>query len=239
MMDSFEGIQTQQLSRSGLTNETRSTTPLGGGGAPSSSQSQSQDTYSFDNVRSTPRRIGGHSRTGSATSSESSNDGIEWEDEARYYDTDEGEDGEEHSMDEDGEDEDEYEYDDNYQEQDTQRLLASSSNTRTGGLGMGMRVGETGTGTTIGLDFEHNHGREYNQEYDALPLTTVDGERHGSKNKRSSSARQKSRRDRHNNLHPGVPVMGLGSVRTEQERLIAARQVRIKMMWNVFYVFAW
>lgn len=241
MMDSFEGIQTQLLSRPGLTNETRSTTPLGGEGAPSSSQGRSQDTYSFDNVRSTPRRIGGHSRTDSATSSDSSNDGIEWENEARYYDTDEEEghdDREERSMDEDDEDEDEYEYDDNYQEQDTQRLLASSSNARAGGLGMGMRVGETGTGTTIGLDFEHHHGREYNQDYDALPLTTVDGERHGSKNRRSS-ARQKSRRDRHNSLHPGVPVMGLSSVRTEQERLIAARQVRIKMMWNVFYVFAW
>lgn len=244
MMDSFEGIQTQQLSRSGPTNETRSTTPPGGGGGgtPSSSQGQSQDTYSFDNVRSTPRRIGGHSRTDSATSSDSSNDGIEWEDEARYYDTDEeGEhdDGEGSMMDEDDEDEDEYEYDDNYQEQDTQRLLASSSNARTGGLGMGMRVGETGTGTTIGLDFELNRGREYDQEYDALPLTTVDGERHGSKNRRSSSARQKSRRDRHKILHPGVPAMGLASVRTEQERLIAARQVRIKMMWNIFYVFAW
>lgn len=240
MMDSLEDIQTQQLSRSGLTNKTRSTTPPGGGGAPSSSQGQNQDTYSFDNVQSTPRRIGGHSRTDSAASSESSNDGIEWEDEARYYDTEaeeEHDDGGEHSMDEDDEDEDDYEYDDNYQEQDTQRLLASSSNTRTGGLGMGMRVGETGTGTTIGLDFEHNHRREYDQEYDALPLTTVDGERHGSKNKRS--ARQNSRRDRYRILHPGVPVTGLGSVRTEQERLIAARQVRIKMMWNVFYVFAW
>ncbi|KAF9138237.1 Triose-phosphate Transporter [Mortierella sp. GBA39] len=238
-MDSLEDIQTQQLSRSGLINKTRSTTPPGGGGAPSSSQGQNQDTYSFDNVQSTPRRIGGHSRTDSATSSESSNDGIEWEDEARYFDTEEEEehdDGEEHSMDEDDEDEDDYEYDDNYQEQDTQRLLASSSNTRTGGLGMGMRVGETGTGTTIGLDFEHNHRREYDQEYDALPLTTVDGERRGSKNKRS--ARQNSRRDRHRILHPGVPVTGLGTVRTEQERLVAARQVRIKMMWNVFYVFA-
>ncbi|KAG9066231.1 Triose-phosphate Transporter [Linnemannia hyalina] len=238
-MDSLEDIQTQQLSLSGLTNKTRSTTPPGEGGAPSSSQGQSQGMYSFDNVQSTPRRIGGHSRTDSATNSESSNDGIEWEDEARYFDTEEEEehdDGEEHSMDEDDEDEDDYEYDDNYQEQDTQRLLASSSNARTGGLGMGMRVGETGTGTTIGLDFEHNHRREYDQEYDALPLTTVDGERHGSKNKRS--ARQNSRRDRHRILHPGMPVTGLGSVRTEQEQLIAARQVRIKMMWNVFYVFA-
>ncbi|KAF8944847.1 Triose-phosphate Transporter [Haplosporangium gracile] len=242
-MNSFEGIQTQQPSRTGLTNETHSTSPPEGGGATSSS-SQGQDTCSFDNVRSTPRRMGSHSRTDSTTSSESSNDGIEWEDEPRYYDTDgeeEGDDGEEHSMDEDDEDEDEYEYDDDYQEQDTHRLLASSSNTRTGGLGMGMRVGETGTGTTIGLDFEHNHGREYNQEYDALPLTTVDGElsRHGSKSKRLSSSRRKSRRDRHRIHHPNMPVMGLGSVRTEQERLIAARQVRIKMMWNVFYVFAW
>ncbi|KAF9152188.1 Triose-phosphate Transporter [Linnemannia schmuckeri] len=243
MMNSIEGIQTQQPSRLGFTNEAHSTSPPEGGGATSSS-SQGQDTYSFDNVRSTPRRMGGHSRTDSATSSESSNDGIEWEDEARYYDTDgeeEGDDGEEHSMDEGDEDEDEYEYDDNYQEQDTQRLLASSSNTRTGGLGMGMRVGETGTGTTIGLDFEHNHGREYNQEYDVLPLTAVDGElsRHGSKGKRSSSSNRKSRRGQHRILHPDVPVMGLGSARTEQERLIAARQVRIKMMWNVFYVFAW
>lgn len=243
MMDSFTGIQTQQLPRSGITNETRPTTaPEAGGGAPSLSQGQDQDTYSFDNVRATPRRIGGHSRTDSATSSESSNDGIEWEDEARYYDTDEVDEGEEHSMDggDDEEDEDEYEYDDNYQEQDTQRLLASSSNTRTGGLGMGIRVGETGTGTTIGLDFEHNRGREYDQEYEALPMTTVEGElsRHGSKRK-SSSFRRKSRRDRHGAPQPGAPVMGLGGVRTEQERLIAARQVRIKMMWNVFYVFAW
>ncbi|KAG0290539.1 Triose-phosphate Transporter [Linnemannia gamsii] len=239
-MDSFEGIQSQKLSRPDITNEARSTTPPeAGGGAPSSRLEQDQDTYSFDNVRATPRRIGGHSRTDSATSSESSNDGIEWEDEARYYDTDEGDEGEEHSMGEgdDEEDEDEYEYDDNYQEQDTQRLLASSSNTRTGGLGMGMRVGETGTGTTIGLDFEQNRGREYDQEYDALPMTTVDGElsRHASKRK-SSSSRRKSR---HGILQSGVPAMGLGGVRTEQERLIAARQVRIKMMWNVFYVFAW
>jgi hypothetical protein len=241
MMDSFEGIQTQQLSRSGITNETRSTTPPeAGGGAPSLRQGQDQNTYSFDNVRSTPRRIGGHSRTDSVSSSESSNDGIEWEDEARYYDSDEGDEGEEHSMDEgdDEEDEDDYEYDD--QEQDTQGLLAPSSNARSGGLGMGMRVGETGTGTTIGFDFEHNQGRDYDQEYDALPLTTVDRElsRHGSK-KKSSSSRRKNRRDRHGIFQPGVPVMGLGSVRTEQERLIAARHVRIKMMWNVFYVFAW
>jgi len=205
-----------------------------------------EGTYSFDNVQSTPRRIA-HTRTDSASSSESSNDGIEWEDEARYYDTDDGEDvdeedGNDHSMDED---EEEYEYD--YQEQDTQQLLASSSKTRKGGLGMGMRVGETGTGTTIGLDFELSRGRGYDQEYDALPLTTVDrdlsGRHDGSRNKSSSSSssRRKGRRDRHRILHPGVPVMssGAGDVRTEQERLLAARQVRIKMLWNIFYVFAW
>jgi hypothetical protein len=100
---------------------------------------------------------------------------------------------------------------------------------------MGMRVGETGTGTTIGLDFEHNHGRQYDQDYDALPLTTV----HGSRSKKSRRKGRSRRADRHHILEPGVPVMGLGSIRTEQERLIAERQVRIKMMWNVFYVFAW
>ncbi|KAF9098460.1 Triose-phosphate Transporter [Mortierella sp. AD031] len=238
-MDSLEGIHAP--SRPG-TNETHSTTPPGGAAATSPALDQDQETYSFDNVRSTPRR-NGHSRTDSVSSSESSNDGIEWEDDARYYDTDDDDDGHyqgernEHSTDDE---EDDYEYDDNYQEQDTQRLLASSSNTRTGGLGMGMRVGETGTGTTIGLDFEHNHGRPYDQEYDALPLTTLDG---GEFSKRSSeqksSSRQRSRRDRHRILHPSVAVMGVGGVRTEQERLIAARQVRIKMMWNIFYVFAW
>ncbi|KAF9909146.1 Triose-phosphate Transporter [Linnemannia zychae] len=172
----------------------------------------------------------GHTRTDSATSSESSNDGIEWEDETGYYDTDEEDEvGEEHSMDDD---DDEFDFDG---EQDTQRLLVSSSNTRTGGLGMGMRVGETGTGTTIGLDFEHNRGRQYDQDYDALPLTTVDGSR-SKKSRRKGGSR---RADRHRILQSGVPVMEFGGVRTEQERLIAARQVRVKMMWNVFYVLAW
>ncbi|KAG0378836.1 Triose-phosphate Transporter [Mortierella sp. AD032] len=236
MMDSPSRSETT------ITNETtRSTIPSGPGGggerilSNQSTQSQNQDTYSFDNVQATPRRMG-HTRADSASSSDSSNDGIEWEDEERYYDTDEGDEedyGEEHSVDED--EYDEYGFDDN--EQDTQRLLVSSSNTRTGGLGMGMRVGETGTGTTIGLDFEHNHGRQYDQDYDALPLTTVDS----SQNKRSGrkSGSRSRRGDRHRILQPGDPVMGLGSVRTEQERLIAARQVRIKMMWNIFYVFAW
>ncbi|KAF9928160.1 Triose-phosphate Transporter [Linnemannia zychae] len=195
-MDSSEGIHSLP-SRTDPTNEPRSISPSTGTGI------VQDTTYSFDSVPSKPRR-NGHSRTESNSSSGSSNDGIEWEDDAGYYNTDGSEDDEErddrdHSIEEEDDD-----YDD-YQDGDTQRLL-SSSNTRTGGLGMGMRVGETGTGTTIGLDFEHQD-REYDQDYDVLPMTTIDGHERSPKGK-SPSSRRKLRRDRHRILQPSVPVMG-------------------------------
>ncbi|KAF9580716.1 Triose-phosphate Transporter [Lunasporangiospora selenospora] len=65
----------------------------------------------------------------------------------------------------------------------TQRLLASSSNVRRGGLGMGIRAGETGTGTMIGLDlgqslsqrvYEDDDDRYEEGFHDTLPLTAMD-----------------------------------------------------------------
>ncbi|KAG0209413.1 Triose-phosphate Transporter [Mortierella sp. NVP41] len=73
--------------------------------------------------------------------------------------------------------------DDDQEVEDTQQLLLSSSNTKMGGMGMGMRAGETGTGTMIGLDLEpHGDGRAFGfshqkDEYDTLPLSTVDHHR--------------------------------------------------------------
>ncbi|KAF9958598.1 Triose-phosphate Transporter [Mortierella alpina] len=145
--------------------------------------------------------------------------------------------------------------------EDTQRLLVSSSNTRMGGMGMGMRVGETGTGTMIGLDLEphenhRNKGRLTGQHdddiYDTLPLSTLDirkpahqlgDEAEQEKRKRSSKAsRQKSRRQRRKRRQEQPaegPVLGLGAIRKEQVAMLAKKQLRVQMLWNVFYVFAW
>lgn len=145
--------------------------------------------------------------------------------------------------------------------EDTQRLLVTSSNTRMGGMGMGMRVGETGTGTMIGLDLEphgshRNKGRLTGQHdddsYDTLPLSTLDirkaskqlgDEAEQEKRKKGSkTSRQKSkRRQRKLRREPPAegPVLGLGAIRKEQVAMLAKKQLRVQMLWNVFYVFAW
>ncbi|KAF8940586.1 Triose-phosphate Transporter [Dissophora ornata] len=106
----------------------------------------------------------------------------------------------------DGEDEDDV-------EEDTHHLLLTSNNSKLGGMGMGMRVGETGTGTMIGLDLEpHGHRRLGggsllkeldDNEYDTLPLSTIDVERlrmesqrgkHGRSSKHNMDAESKERR---------------------------------------------
>ncbi|KAF9568112.1 Triose-phosphate Transporter [Mortierella alpina] len=146
--------------------------------------------------------------------------------------------------------------------EDTQRLLVTSSNTRMGGMGMGMRVGETGTGTMIGLDLEphENHrsqgrlkGQHDDDMYDTLPLSTLDlrevSKEHGDeaeqeKRKQGSKAsRRRSRRRRHKRRQEQQPagdsVLGLGAIRKEQVAMLAKKQLRVQMLWNIFYVFAW
>lgn len=170
----------------------------------------------------------GDGREGNMSGSEShsSDDGIEWESSGPEEDDDTDED-----------------YDGSDREYGDTRRLLDSSNSRVGGMGMGMRVGETGTGTTIGIDFEHNRREE---DYDVLPLTHVRGSGSrpngdGADNQRERSPRKSLRRDRRRrSLHTAtVPALGIGDITTEQERLLAKKQVRIKMMWNIFYVFAW
>ncbi|KAK3808641.1 MAG: triose-phosphate transporter family-domain-containing protein [Benniella sp.] len=170
----------------------------------------------------------------SGSESDSSDDGIEWEGSGRYESPEHTSDGSD-----DGSD---GEY------QDTRGLLASSSNARVGGMGMGMRVGETGTGTTIGLDFEFNT-RSREEDYNILPLANVGGRGRGSSDGRQGSEDTGSRRggkprksigrDRRRSMHTGAPALGISSMITEQERLLAKRQIRIKMLWNIFYVLAW
>ncbi|KAG0049569.1 Triose-phosphate Transporter [Gryganskiella cystojenkinii] len=180
----------------------------------------------------------------SSSGSHSSDDGIEWETPGEYsnvqqsYEDDEGPYSDYDSEERDDDDE----YDDGYEEQDTQRLLATSSNTRMGGMGMGMRVGETGTGTTIGLDFNQTR-RENDPDYDALPMTTVDGsrtDRHRGDDRRSKDTARSKRRDRRRGRRgPSGGTPGHDAPQTEQEKHIARRQLRINMCWNIFYVFAW
>ncbi|KAF9380674.1 Triose-phosphate Transporter [Podila verticillata] len=152
-----------------------------------------------------------------------------------------GSDGDE---DDEDDDEDENELEDG--EEDTQRLLISSRNTRMGGMGMGMRAGETGTGTMIGLDLEqrfliHNSRRKQRgsnvdeDQYDALPLTTVDdGGRGGRKGGHKGSKRKANRRGGMDG-RARVSVLAQG---TEMDAL-AKRQLRVQMLWNIFYIFAW
>ncbi|KAG0015529.1 Triose-phosphate Transporter [Entomortierella chlamydospora] len=136
-------------------------------------------------------------------------------------------------------------------EEDTQRLLLSSNNARMGGMGMGMRAGETGTGTMLGLDLEQR-GNQQDDDYDTLPLSTIDVERirmkergHGKGVKDSSTKRRKghkgtkSRRRRSRESTGSQPVLGLGAIRSEQMAAIAKKQLRVQMAWNAFYVFAW
>ncbi|KAG0365429.1 Triose-phosphate Transporter [Gamsiella multidivaricata] len=106
----------------------------------------------------------------SDSDSSSSDDGIEWDNSGYYTSehTSEDDGGDGYSSDDDAEDESDGAYD----EQDRQRLLASSSKVRVGGMGVGMRVGETGTGTTIGLDFERDNIQN-DGDYDVLPLMNV------------------------------------------------------------------
>ncbi|KAF9175152.1 Triose-phosphate Transporter [Mortierella sp. AD010] len=189
------------------------------------------------NVSDTQNSRQGHYRTESISSTEShsSDDGIEWENPgySSEYASDDDNDG--YRSDE----EDEYEESDGeYEQQDTQRLL-SSSNARIGGLGMGMRVGETGTGTTIGLDLEQDT-RQNGEDYDALPLTSVDQRSRRYPNRRETRPKRSGRKDGRRSTQTFMPSMiRLGDLQTEQEKLIAKRQLRIKMFWNVFYVFAW
>ncbi|KAF9576253.1 Triose-phosphate Transporter [Mortierella alpina] len=187
----------------------------------------------------------GRVRAGSISSleSQSSDDGIEWEISGDYSA------GNDFDPTGDGYDTDEEVMDDEYgseAEEDTQHLLATSSNTRRGGMGMGMRVGETGTGTTIGLDFE-NDLHPYTEDYDTLPLTAQDGAHmNGVQMRRKYPTDEgRPRRGRKSKTrsqrpsHRGAPMPELGTIQTDQERLIAKRQLKTKMLWNVFYVFAW
>ncbi|KAG0337662.1 hypothetical protein BG004_007556 [Podila humilis] len=161
--------------------------------------------------------------------------------------------------DDDGEEED---YGD-----DTQRLLISSRNTRMGGMGMGMRAGETGTGTMIGLDLEqsryatNNHNlskqKQYlgddcdaDGQYDALPLTTVD-QAEGRKHRRHSDRQRKGSKRKRNNRRGGMDgivdqssIVGQGgegrnSMTKAEVDILAKKQLRRQMLWNIFYVFAW
>ncbi|KAF9954598.1 Triose-phosphate Transporter [Mortierella alpina] len=179
----------------------------------------------------------------SSVESHSSDDGIEWEVSGDYaaentFDhTSDGYSTDEETVDEEAGSEG---------EEDTQHLLANSSNTRRGGMGMGMRVGETGTGTTIGLDFE-NDPRPYTEDYDTLPLTALEGTQLNGESRssrfpadeRPSRRGRKSKKRSQRSPQTGAPLPGLGTLQTDQERLITKRQLQIKMFWNVFYVFAW
>ncbi|GJJ78029.1 solute carrier family 35, member C2 [Entomortierella parvispora] len=218
----------------------------------SSWQNEPDQQETPDRVFRETGRKNRHHRDASISSSEShsSNDGIEWEtpgDDLEQNNSDYDQPYSDYDSDE-GNDDD---YDDSYEEQDTQRLLATSSNTRMGGMGMGMRVGETGTGTTIGLDFAQAH-RQDDPDYDALPMTTVDSARtdrgrsimHSGmmeddpRNQRGvvRSKRRERRGRRHASSTPGHDP---GEPLTEQEKMIAKRQLRVNMCWNIFYVCAW
>ncbi|KAI7821361.1 triose-phosphate transporter family-domain-containing protein [Gamsiella multidivaricata] len=182
----------------------------------------------------------------SDSDSSSSDDGIEWDNSGYYTSehTSEDDGGDGYSSDDDAEDESDGAYD----EQDRQRLLASSSKVRVGGMGVGMRVGETGTGTTIGLDFERDNIQN-DGDYDVLPLMNVGSNLSRQRRKgksggdgiggRRERSRRGSQRNQRRSLHTVVPVLGQGAIRTEQEQSIVKRQLRIEMFWNVFYVFAW
>ncbi|KAF9989898.1 Triose-phosphate Transporter [Mortierella antarctica] len=189
---------------------------LAGADAPSTialtSSNNDSHSHSPDSVHRTQRNGRRRANSISSIESHSSDDGIEWEISGDYPAENDFNDG--YSSDEEVMDEE----DGSEGEEDTQHLLANSSNTRRAGMGMGMRVGETGTGTTIGLDFE-NDPRPYMEDYDTLPLTTLEGA--------------------HLNGVQSAPLPELGAIQTDQERLIAKRQMQIKMFWNVFYVFAW
>ncbi|KAG0329112.1 Triose-phosphate Transporter [Podila horticola] len=111
-----------------------------------------------------------------------------------------------------------------------------------GGMGMGMRAGETGTGTTIGLDLEQrflirnsrkNQRGNNEDDYDALPLTTVD--EGGRKGRKRSKRKGSNRRGGMDGRGGDVSVLAQGS---EMDAL-AKRQLRVQMLWNIFYVFAW
>ncbi|KAG0025063.1 Triose-phosphate Transporter [Podila clonocystis] len=142
--------------------------------------------------------------------------------------------------DDDDDEEDELEEGD---EGDTQRLLISSRNTRMGGMGMGMRAGETGTGTTIGLDLEqrfliHNSRKKRgidSEDYDALPLTTVDESRGRKSGRKGSKRKGSNRRGGMDGRGGGVSVVVQGA----EVDALAKRQLRVQMLWNIFYVFAW
>ncbi|KAG0207502.1 Triose-phosphate Transporter [Mortierella sp. GBA30] len=151
--------------------------------------------------------------------------------------------------------------------EDTQRLLATSSNTRMGGMGMGMRVGETGTGTMIGLDLEPHENLRlkdrkqggHDDEYDTLPMSTFDfsqdasersktlddqqeadeGKRKGIKRSGKNKNEQRKRRHKQREEASQGSVLGLGAIRKEQVAILAKKQLRKQMLWNVFYVFAW
>lgn len=143
---------------------------------------------------------------------------------------------------------------DDEDEEDTQRLLMSSNNTRIGGMGMGMRAGETGTGTMLGLDLEPR-GDQQDDDYDTLPMSTVDVERirmndqangknvdgtgkPGAK-KTKRRKRKGSKRKQSRESTGSQPVLGLGAIRAEQVAAIAKRRFRVQMAWNAFYVFVW
>ncbi|KAF9941786.1 Triose-phosphate Transporter [Modicella reniformis] len=155
-------------------------------------------------------------------------------------------------------------------EADMQRLLVTSNNTRLGGMGMGMRAGETGTGTMVGLDLEPHGYRSFrgsnrepgDNDYDSLPLTTMDvetlkmknrnkreigvdsnaKERHGKDSaRRERRAKRKTRnrdQDAAANCADGSKF-GMGAIRSEQVAAIAKKQFRVQMLWSVFYVLAW
>ncbi|KAI8595173.1 triose-phosphate transporter family-domain-containing protein [Dissophora ornata] len=191
-----------------------------------------------------------HTDSTSSAESESSDDGIEWESSGYHSEESTLEEGHDDYI-TDEEDADNGS-DDGYEDQDTQQLLG---NARAGGMGMGMRVGETGTGTTIGLDFELDL-RDGNENYASLPLTDVGGDQlrrnasssngyrgftelDSAEGRRERRSKRSGQRGGRRSIHSQVPVMRLGGIPTEQERLLAKRQLRIKMFWNVFYVFAW
>ncbi|KAG9321305.1 hypothetical protein KVV02_007878 [Mortierella alpina] len=198
-------------------------------------------SHSPDSVHRTQHNGRRRANSISSIESHSSDDGIEWEISGDYPAENDFNDG--YSTDEEVMDEE----DGSEGEEDTQHLLANSSNTRRGGMGMGMRVGETGTGTTIGLDFE-NDPRPYMEDYDRLPLTALEGAHLNGVQSRSRTypadegrprRGRKSKKRSQRSSHTGAPLPELGAIQTDQERLIAKRQLQIKMFWNVFYVFAW
>ncbi|KAF9937885.1 Triose-phosphate Transporter [Mortierella alpina] len=218
---------------------------LAGADAPSTialtSSNNDSHSHSPDSVHRTQRNGRRRANSISSIESHSSDDGIEWEISGDY--PAENDFNDRYSTDEEVMDEE----DGSEGEEDTQHLLANSSNTRRAGMGMGMRVGETGTGTTIGLDFE-NDPRPYMEDYDTLPLTTLEGAHLNGVQSRlrtypADEGRprrgRKSKKRSQRSSRTGAPLPELGAIQTDQERLIAKRQLQIKMFWNVFYVFAW